>query len=144
MQSNSSSIVQQAMTAILQQGRDDQIDFHLASDFVGNDTAGKTFTRDDFRQGVREVLRAFSERDLEIADQFAAGDQVVVRWNLVARHSGPFQGIPATGKTCRITGILIARFAAGKMIESWEVTDDLGLIRQLGVEPGMPASVAAD
>ena len=42
---------------------------------------------------------------------------------------------PATGRRVNLTGISIDRIAGGKIVESWEVTDDAGLLRQLGVMP---------
>ena len=81
------------------------------------------------------MLSAFSDRQVEIADQVIAGDKVATRWQATGVHSGDFNGIPATGRHFRMTGISIARIAGGKIVESWEVTDDAGLLRQLGVLP---------
>jgi steroid delta-isomerase-like uncharacterized protein len=146
MTASNLDIMQQAMTAIVENGRVDQIDDLLAADFVGHDTMENTFTRDDFRMGVLEMLGAFSDRQLQIADQIASGDKVVTRWVATGRHTGGYRGIPATGRAFRLTGISIDRLASGKIIESWEVTDDLGLLQQLGVAPGMaaPSAVPAD
>ena len=48
---------------------------------------------------------------------------------------GEFNGIPATGRRVSLTGISIDRITGGRIVESWEVTDDAGLLRQLGVDP---------
>ncbi|MGD9711742.1 MAG: ester cyclase [Thermomicrobiales bacterium] len=143
---DNATVMQQAMTAIMQEGKAEQVDQFFASDFVGHDTAGKTFTRDDFRMGVLEMLGAFSNRNLQIADQIASGDKIVTRWVVAGRHTGDFRGSPATGRDFQLTGISIDRLAAGKIIESWEVTDDLGLLQQLGLVPGMaaPQPLSAD
>jgi predicted ester cyclase len=58
---------------------------------------------------------------------------VATRWQATGVHSGAFNGIPATGRHVRMTGIRISRLAGGKIVETWEVTDDAGLLRQLGV-----------
>ena len=60
---------------------------------------------------------------------------MATRWTVTALHSGAFRGIPATGRRGYLTGISIDRLAGGKIVESWEVTDDAGLLRQLGVLP---------
>ena len=143
MTTNNAAIMRQAMIAIMQEGRGDLVDQFLASDFIGHDTAGMTFGRDDFRQGVLEMLGAFSDRQIEIADQITEGDKVVTRWIATARHTGLLRGVPPTDRVVQFTGISIDRLAAGKIIESWEVTDDLGLMRQLGAIPGMEAPAAA-
>ena len=46
-------------------------------------------------------------------------------------------GIPPSGVQVTLTGISIDRFAGGKIVESWDNLDDLGLFQQLGVIPPM-------
>jgi len=133
MTSNNAAIMRDAMTTVVEQGRSDQIDHFFAVDFAGHDTAGNSFGREDFRMGVLEMLSAFSTRRIEIADQVTAGDKVVTRYVVTGRHTGAFRGIPPTGREFRMTGISIDRLAAGQIIENWEVTDDMGLLRQLGL-----------
>jgi predicted ester cyclase len=43
--------------------------------------------------------------------------------------------MPATGKSATITGITIDRIADGKIVESWDELDQLGMLQQLGVIP---------
>ena len=143
MPADNAAVMREAMTAVVEQGRAELIDRYFAVDFAGHDTAGNNFGRDDFRTGVLEVLSAFSERRVEIADQLASGDKVVTRFDMSGRHTGTFRGIPPTGCEFRMTGISINRLAAGKIIESWEITDDLGLLRQIGLVPAMAAQTAA-
>ena len=47
-------------------------------------------------------------------------------------------GIPPTGNRVNFTGISIYRIEGGLIAESWSVSDDLGLMQQLGAipEPG--------
>jgi steroid delta-isomerase-like uncharacterized protein len=135
MDTTNAQVMRNAFRAIVQGGNVDAIDELFASDFVGHDTAGGTFGRDEFRGGVNEMLAAFTERQVDIADQLADGDKVATRWTVTALHSGAFRGIPATGRRGYLTGISIDRLAGGKIVESWEVTDDAGLLRQLGVDP---------
>ena len=60
---------------------------------------------------------------------------MVTRWTLRVTHTGEFRGIQATGKRIMITGIGIFRFSdEGKVVESWDSMDQLGMLRQLGVQ----------
>jgi predicted ester cyclase len=60
----------------------------------------------------------------------------VTRWTLHVTHTGEFRGIPATGRQITITGIGIFRFSEeGKVVESWDSLDQLGMLRQLGALP---------
>ena len=58
---------------------------------------------------------------------------MVWRFTITATHQRPFQGLPPTGKTVRITDINIVRMANGKFVENWGEQDNLGLLQQLGV-----------
>jgi steroid delta-isomerase-like uncharacterized protein len=135
MNETNGRVMQRAFEEIMTRGNVDAIDQLFASDFRGHDTAGSTFGREEFREGVLARLSAFSDRQVEIADQVVAGDKVATRWIATGVHSGAFNGIPATGCHVRMTGISITRLAGGKIVETWEVTDDAGLLRQLGVLP---------
>ena len=135
MDGTNANVMRRAFRDIMQGGNIAAIDDLFASDFAGHDTAGGTFGREEFREGVRAMISAFSDRRVVIEDQLADGDKVATRWTVTAIHSGEFQGIPATGRRGSMTGISIDRIAGGKIVESWEVTDDAGLLRQLGVLP---------
>jgi predicted ester cyclase len=50
-------------------------------------------------------------------------------------------GMPATGKQVHVGGITIDKIQDGKVVESWNQWDNLGLMQQLGV--GEPAGAAA-
>ena len=76
---------------------------------------------------------AFQDLRLTIEELFADGETVAVRWNCRGTHKGELSGIAPTGKQISITGISIARFAGGKMVEGWVSWDALGLMQQLGV-----------
>jgi predicted ester cyclase len=44
-------------------------------------------------------------------------------------------GIPPTGKEVEVTGITLYRIQGGKIVESWNVEDKFGLLRQIGAFP---------
>jgi predicted ester cyclase len=83
----------------------------------------------DFRQGFPDVLST-------IEDLIAEGDKVVARWTSHATHQGEYMGITPTGKEVEFTGISLYRIEGGKIAESWNVEDELGLMRQIGAIPG--------
>jgi steroid delta-isomerase-like uncharacterized protein len=135
MDNTNGQVMRQAFEEIMARGNVAVIDELFAADFAGHDTAGGTFGREEFREGVLAMLAAFSDRQVQIADQVVAGDKVVTRWQATGVHAGTFNGIPATGRHVSLTGISIDRLAGGRIVESWEVTDDMGLLRQLGAAP---------
>ena len=78
---------------------------------------------------------AFPDLHLTIADMIVEGDKVVIRWASSGTHQGNLQGIAPTGKNFSISGIHIARFADGKIVEEWVNWDTLGMMKQLGIIP---------
>jgi steroid delta-isomerase-like uncharacterized protein len=113
------------------------------------DLAGELFTNDhEFHdpqvptaqgpQGVADSVRVYQESvdgHWQIEDLFSAGDKVVVRWTGSGTHNGELNGIPPTGKPIKVDAITIHRMAGGKIAETWEVWDTLGLLQQIGVVP---------
>ena len=57
---------------------------------------------------------------------------------MTGTHQGDFMGVPATGKRVSARGMQIGRFEDGKMVERWGSSDELGILKQLGVEPVQP------
>jgi steroid delta-isomerase-like uncharacterized protein len=70
---------------------------------------------------------------------FESGDTVIARWTGTGTHQGELSGIAPTGKSVRVEAIMIFRIADGKIAESWDVWDTLGMLQQLGVVPRMEA-----
>ena len=90
---------------------------------------------EDVKRFMGEFREAFPDFHSEIEDQIAEGDKVVSRWRMHGTHRGEFRGIAPTGIALDITGIGIFRFSNGKVLESWDNFDRLGMMRQLGVIP---------
>jgi predicted ester cyclase len=64
---------------------------------------------------------------------FGAGDKVALRCSATMTHRGDHLGMPATGKSVRLTGISITRIVKGKIIRRMGHWDQLGMLEQLGV-----------
>ena len=82
----------------------------------------------DFRRGFPDVIST-------IEYLIAEGDKVVARWRSQATHQGDYLGIAPTGKEVEFTGISFYRIEAGRIAESWNEEDELGLVRQIGTVP---------
>ena len=91
------------------------------------------------KQLVTVYRNAFPDIRFTIDEQIAEGDKVMTRWSAHGTHQGELAGIPATGKTSTVTGIVIDRLVNGMIAESWAIFDQFGMLQQLGVIP-MPES----
>ena len=112
---------------------DELIDF----DFVVHDPPRTIQGPEQFKQFVTMYLTAFPNTHFTIEDQIAEGDKVVTRYTARGTHQGPLMGISPTGKQATVTGIVINRFANGKVVEGWFNYDTLGMLQQRGVIPTM-------
>jgi predicted ester cyclase len=65
----------------------------------------------------------------------AEGEKVVTRKTYRGTHQGEFLSIPPTGRHVSLGLIDIMRIVDGKVVEHWNVGDDLGMLQQLGVIP---------
>ncbi|MTJ62116.1 ester cyclase [Nocardia seriolae] len=84
---------------------------------------------------IRMYLAAFPDCAMRVDAQIAEADAVVTRWTATGTNDGDFMGMPATGKSVTTQGISISHFQGGKVVESWNCWDTLGLLQQLGVFP---------
>jgi len=108
----------------------------FAETYLSHQSDGTTLERgpEDVKEFVMEYRSAFSDIEDIVEDMIGEGDRVATRWTLRVTHTGEFRGIPATGRRIKITGIGIFRFSEeGKVVESWDSLDQLGMLRQLGV-----------
>src|SRR5258706_13151248 len=86
---------------------------------------------------------AFPDVRLAVEDIIAEGETVTARWSCKGTHKGDLNGIAPTGKQFIISGISVARFTNGKMVEGWVNWDALGLMQQLGVVAELAKAKAA-
>jgi len=110
------------------------IDDLISADYVHHDANSPAASGiDGYKQFVNYYMNAFPDADFTIDDAFTDGQNEVIRWTVVGTHEGELAGIPRTGRRFSVTGITIARIANGKITESWNNWDALGLMQQLGV-----------
>jgi predicted ester cyclase len=85
------------------------------------------------RQSIGAFRAAFPDAVVTVEDVVGEGDRVAIRYTLRGANTGPFFGMPPTGRRIEIGGISIYRFADGKMQEAWVQYDQLGIMQQLGL-----------
>lgn len=87
---------------------------------------------EEFVKFAEQIRSAFPDTDVVIEDAFGVGDKVVARWSATMTHSGEGIGVAPTGRKVKITGITIACFVDGKIVEGWDNWDQLAMLEQLG------------
>ena len=91
------------------------------------------------QEGVKAFIRMFREAfpDLKatVEDILSEGDRVAARVKYTGTHEGEFMGVPPSGKTIEVETIDIVRVVDGRAAEHWGVTDNIGLMQQIGAIP---------
>jgi predicted ester cyclase len=90
---------------------------------------------ESLKQLIIGLLRAFPDQHETIDDPVAEGDKVVARVRWTGTHQGEYLGVAPSGKQVTYTAITIYRIVGGKVVESWQEGDRLGLMQQLGIIP---------
>ena len=120
-----------------EQGNIDLLDELLAPDYVNHTPATPDLPTGP--EGVKGVVTMFRSAmpDLRvlIEDMIAEGDKVATRYTLEGTHEGELFGVPPTGQRLSIESITVERVSDGKIIEHWRITDELGMMQQLGAIP---------
>ena len=78
-----------------------------------------------FRQG-------FAEFQHLVEDQFADGDQVLTRGKVRVKHTGEFNGVPATGNVVEFGFMQVAEVVAGTVRNEWIELDGVKLMQGIG------------
>jgi len=91
-------------------------------------------SREKLIENYKGVAEVFSEFTWNIEDIIAAGDKVICRIIARATYKGGVPGLPETEKKVEFSLITIIRIENGKVVEEWQEDDQLGLVRQLGME----------
>jgi predicted ester cyclase len=88
------------------------------------------------RGWVGPFVRSFPDFHMEIADLIAEDDKVVAYFKCSGTHEGEWRGRAPTGRRFEgIDEVYIFRVSAGKLVSATVVEDNLGRLRQLGLEP---------
>lgn len=111
------------------------IDAVYAPDYVGHGPGQDIVGPEAFKQFVMMWRTGLPDFHMTIEDLIAVGDQVVWRFTVTGTHEGNVLGVPPTGRSASITGIVITRFAGGTWAEDYFEVDFLSLLQQLGAIP---------
>lgn len=90
-------------------------------------------------EGIKNLLSVytagFPDVSVEVHELVAENDKVAARLSYSGTHRGDFQGIPPTGRQFSITSISLCRLSGGKIVEEWEIPDNMRMLQQLGIIP---------
>ncbi|WP_114781796.1 ester cyclase [Botryobacter ruber] len=88
---------------------------------------------------VKEIIsfyrKGFPDLKFNVKHFVEEGDMLVAHLEITGTHSGDLMGMPPTNKPVKVEGFDMVKFANGKAIEHWGVTDTAALMQQIGMGP---------
>ena len=103
-----------------------------ADDFIDHVNALEFRGQEGIARSVALYRAIFPDLRIDVVDQLVEDDRVASRWVLRGTH----RGRPVT-----LPGITISRFADARIAEDWTTSDNLALLRQLGLRRGLALGV---
>ncbi|MGH2618564.1 MAG: ester cyclase [Thermomicrobiales bacterium] len=133
------ALVRRFVDEFWSRGNLDAADALMARDAVIHEPVAGT--PEDLKAVATAMRAAFPDWHSTVEEMIVEGDRLVERWTGRGTHQGEFQGIPPTGKTVAVPGVVFYRIAGGKIVEFRGHFDRLSLLEQIGVMPGASAAV---
>lgn len=126
------AVARRVFDEMFNQGKFDVAAQIYAPDFVNHTLKGDVGLKED-QEAARGWKAAAPDLHVEIGKILADGEYVTVLWTAEGTNTGTGNGIPATGKRMRASGITIWRIANGRIREEWSQFDQSGLLVRLGL-----------
>lgn len=107
---------------------------HLAPGFVGHfSSMPEPVQGPEAFKGMYSyfIKPAFPDQRITITHWVESADRVAIQIVWTATHSGPFLGVPPTGRTITVNGTGIFQVVDGKVAEEWMLEDFLGIYQQI-------------
>lgn len=128
---------QQAFGEAVNSGKLEDIKKYVADNVMDHDPApdqgpGAQGLIDFFTQ----FRAAFPDLKIEPETLVADDDKVALAYTATGTHKGAFMGVAPTGKKIKARGLQIGRFEDGKLVERWGMSDQLGILEQIGAQVG--------
>jgi predicted ester cyclase len=80
---------------------------------------------------------AMADRRNVVLDMTAKADKVWAIWSVVGHHTGDWYGLAATGRPVDVVEAGLWRVEDGLIAEAWFFGDELALLQQLDLFPGI-------
>jgi predicted ester cyclase len=89
-------------------------------------------TPESFNNSLTALFSSFPDLHVTIEHIIAENNFVVVFLNFTGTHKGEFQGFQSTNKPVEIRSADLYRIENGKIVEHWDVVDQMDFLQQTG------------
>jgi steroid delta-isomerase-like uncharacterized protein len=130
------AVIAAFLEEVINQGRLERANDLVALDFMELDPLpGQQQGREGLKDVIGGLRISFPDMHWVVDEMIAEDDTVVTRFTWTGTHRGAFLGIPATGRSVTVKGVVIDQLTAGKMAKSRILMDTMGMMQQLGAIP---------
>ncbi|MBO0845274.1 MAG: ester cyclase [Nocardioides sp.] len=108
----------------------------MAPDAVLNVGGGAVSCSPDGTRAIAETwTTAFPDWRFDLVTMVAEGDLVAAHMPYAGTFSHPLNGLLPTHRSAHVDEMVIFQIADNRVARAWEVYDEAGMWRQLGVQP---------
>ena len=136
---DAASILRRWFEEVWNQGRMETIDELFPADAVlwgtGRPDASSKGPA-EFKEFYKALRGACPDIRITVEEVVQEGDMAFARWTARMTHTGEGLGMPATNRAMTLAGMSACRAKDGKLAEGWNVWDQLGMVRELGLLSG--------
>lgn len=136
--SDGPATVAHAFADLMNRHDPDAVDGFIAVDYV-NHNPYVADGREANRAFWASWFAAFPDTAVTLEDVLVDGDRVAARFTYRATSTGPFLGLPPTGRPVVMRSIDIWRVRDGMAVEHWDELNSAELLAQLGAPAGEAA-----
>jgi len=127
-------------------GKLDGLGQYIADNFVDHQMhPGQKPGLSGLKESMTEFRAAFPDLKFTLVNVVADSNMIYGLVNVTGTNSGPFMGMPASGKKIDFQAVDIVRLENGKCVEHWGFGDHMKMMEQLGMPmPMMPHGETGD
>jgi len=110
------------------------VDKVFAPEFIRGevDVAPPIIDSDALKNYIAAVRTAYPDFNFQIDEIIVKGDRLIYRGTITGTNTGPFYGMPPTGKKIKVSYVSICRIVDGKFAEALIYYNDAAILKQLG------------
>ncbi|NOS93863.1 MAG: SnoaL-like domain-containing protein [Cyclobacteriaceae bacterium] len=124
------------LSSAIAKGQWDLVDNLLVPDFTYVSDGQLPLNKEQYIYFMRNVLcAAMTDMEMRFLHVIEEDNLVAVLYTNEMTHTGPFMGVPPTGKRVVATGQFIRQVEEGRIVAEWQTTNAMGLLAQLGIHP---------
>ena len=133
MQPTNEEIMRRFVADVLNAGNPAALKELVHPDYVYRGPGEELHGQDGLAALLNGYRAAFPDLRVGIDELLAIGDTTLLSFTMTGTHRGELLGHPPTGRPMKVHGMVRSHFRDGRIVDEWELIDQLRLFEQLGL-----------